>query len=135
MNWDTAHMYGDSEELLGKWFDLHPERRQDIFLATKFGLSAQLKTDSSPEYCREQCETSLKRLKSSYIDLFYIHRVDGITPIEKTVAAMAELKRYATNRRHRMSCRNLRCAYIGKARFDIWEFLHHLQRPSAVLVQ
>ena len=86
-------MYGDNEELLGKWFGLHPGRRQDIFLATKFGLSTQLKTNTTPEHCREQCETSLRRLGTEYIDLFYIHRVDGITPIEKTITTMAELKR------------------------------------------
>ncbi|KAK7744104.1 hypothetical protein SLS53_003625 [Cytospora paraplurivora] len=37
-NWDTANSYGDSEVLIGKWFKLHPERRADIFLATKFGI-------------------------------------------------------------------------------------------------
>lgn len=93
MSWDTAHMYGDSEELVGKWFALHPERRGDVFLATKFGLSPRLETDSSPGFCRAQCETSLRRLGCGYVDLFYIHRVDGVVPVEKTIAAMAELKR------------------------------------------
>ncbi|KAK0646842.1 NADP-dependent oxidoreductase domain-containing protein [Cercophora newfieldiana] len=99
-NWDSADMYADSEDLLGKWFALHPERRSDIFLATKFGLRVGLKEDgtygllidSSPEYCRQQCEASLKRLGTDYIDLYYVHRVDGKTPIEKTMAELVKLK-------------------------------------------
>jgi aryl-alcohol dehydrogenase-like predicted oxidoreductase len=99
-NWDSADMYGDSEDLLGKWFTLHPERRPDIFLATKFGLRVGRKddgtvgliVDSSPDYCRQQCEASLKRLGTEYIDLYYVHRVDGKTPIEKTMGELVKLK-------------------------------------------
>ncbi|KAL2195357.1 Aldo/keto reductase-like protein [Corynascus similis CBS 632.67] len=99
-NWDSADMYGDSEDLLGKWFALHPERRADIFLASKFGLSFGVRDDgsrgiiinSSPEYCRAQCEKSLRRLGVESIDLYYIHRVDGKTPIEKTMAELVKLK-------------------------------------------
>ncbi|KAK4237621.1 NADP-dependent oxidoreductase domain-containing protein [Achaetomium macrosporum] len=99
-NWDSADMYADSEDLLGKWFALHPERRADIFLATKFGLrpgvredgSRGLLIDSSPAYCRQQCVNSLKRLGVDSIDLYYIHRVDGKTPIEKTMQELVKLK-------------------------------------------
>lgn len=94
-NWDSADMYADSEDLVGKWFALHPERRPDIFLATKFGLrpgARGLAIDSSPEYCRQQCENSLRRLGTDYIDLYYIHRVDGKTPIERTMAELVKLK-------------------------------------------
>ncbi|KAK3997767.1 NADP-dependent oxidoreductase domain-containing protein, partial [Cladorrhinum sp. PSN332] len=98
--WDTADIYGDSEDLIGKWFALHPERRADIFLATKFGIRAdpsdngQWRTfyDSSPEYARESIERSLKRLGVDYVDLYYVHRVDGKTPIEKTMQVFKELK-------------------------------------------
>lgn len=93
-------MYGDSEDLVGKWFARHPERRADIFLATKFGLrmgtredgSMGLLMDSSPAYCRQQCERSLQRLGVDSIDLLYIHRVDGKTPIEKTMEELVKLK-------------------------------------------
>ncbi|KAK4182219.1 NADP-dependent oxidoreductase domain-containing protein [Podospora australis] len=100
-NWDTADAYGDSEELIGKWFRLHPERRQDIFLATKFAMTTVLNpvtgnvdwgVDSSPEYCRQAIEKSLKRLGVGYVDLYYVHRTDGKTPIEKTVAVLKQLK-------------------------------------------
>jgi aryl-alcohol dehydrogenase-like predicted oxidoreductase len=52
-----------------------------------------LYADSSPEYCRAACESSLKRMGVGCIDLFYIHRLDGKTPIEKTIEAMVELKK------------------------------------------
>ncbi|KAI3584697.1 NADP-dependent oxidoreductase domain-containing protein [Fusarium oxysporum f. sp. albedinis] len=93
-NWDTADVYGDSEDVVGKWFKLHPERRQDIFLATKFGLRVGEKgivTDSSPEHVRKSIESSLKRLGVKHIDLYYMHRANEDVPIEKTVEAMKQL--------------------------------------------
>jgi aryl-alcohol dehydrogenase-like predicted oxidoreductase len=95
--WDSADVYLDSEDLIGKWF-AYSGKRDQIFLATKFGnksLPGQKVRviDSSPEYCKEACEKSLKRLGIECIDLYYCHRVDKKTPIEKTVEAMAELKK------------------------------------------
>ncbi|KAF0323515.1 Aldo-keto reductase yakc [Colletotrichum sp. SAR11_59] len=98
-NWDTSDLYGDNEVLVGKWFKLHPERRADISLATKFGLRGtvqadgtyNIRPDSSPMYCREACEKSLKKLGVN-IDLYYVHRVDEVTPIEKTIEEMVKLK-------------------------------------------
>lgn len=95
-NWDSADMYADSEDLLGKWFAANPNKRNDIFLATKFANrlfeDGTSDIDSSPEYCREACAKSLKRLGVPTIDLYYCHRLDRKTPVEKTVQAMAELK-------------------------------------------
>jgi aryl-alcohol dehydrogenase-like predicted oxidoreductase len=89
-------MYADSEDLLGKWFAANPEKRKDIFLATKFGnkteADGQRSIDSSPEYCKEACYKSLKRLGLPSVDLYYIHRLDSKTPIEKTIRAMVELR-------------------------------------------
>ncbi|RFU28500.1 hypothetical protein B7463_g7843, partial [Scytalidium lignicola] len=96
--WDTADEYGDSEDLLGKWFAANPDKRKDIFLSTKFGVrrssdgSKGLSIDSTPEYCRQAIEKSLKRFGLPYVDLYYIHRLDKVTPIEKTMEAMVELK-------------------------------------------
>lgn len=93
-NWDTADAYADSEDLIGKWFKLHPERRNDIFLASKFGLKivdGNFETDSSPEYVRECIDRSLKRLGVEHIDLYYMHRANEDVPIEKTVEAMKQL--------------------------------------------
>ncbi|NUS61769.1 MAG: aldo/keto reductase, partial [Lysobacter sp.] len=72
------------------------ERRDEVVLATKFGNvrapdGAFLRIDGSPEYVREACDASLKRLGVDHIDLYYQHRVDRSVPIEDTVGAMAEL--------------------------------------------
>lgn len=94
--WDTADFYGngENEELLSKVLDKH---RNDVFLATKFGLrynEKQLlgsKVDGSPRWLKQAIELSLKRLGIEYIDLYYLHRVDPNIPIEETIGAMAEL--------------------------------------------
>jgi aryl-alcohol dehydrogenase-like predicted oxidoreductase len=95
--WDTANMYLDSEDLLGKWFARNPEKRKDVFLATKFAIDMTVPTDikinSSPEYARQQLTKSLSRLGLAYVDLYYVHRIDGKTPIEKTIEALVEMKK------------------------------------------
>ncbi|KAJ7469735.1 NADP-dependent oxidoreductase domain-containing protein [Mycena latifolia] len=89
--WDTADIYGDSEELIGKWFK-RTGRRADIFLCTKFGfILPGLSVDGSPKYVREAIQASLAKLGVDAIDLYYLHRADAKTPIEHTVGAMAEL--------------------------------------------
>lgn len=94
---DTADMYGSgrNEELVGKAI---AGRRDDAFLATKFGNvrgpnGEFLGVKGSPEYVRSSCDASLRRLKVDVIDLYYQHRVDPNTPIEDTVGAMAGLVR------------------------------------------
>ncbi|KAL4802041.1 NADP-dependent oxidoreductase domain-containing protein [Aspergillus unguis] len=95
--WDLADIYGDSEDVVGEWIkQATPAQRDEVFIATKFGLERQpngmhtFRTD--PEYVKTACEKSLKRMKVETIDLYYCHRVDGVTPIEKTIQAMVELK-------------------------------------------
>ncbi|MGH9689177.1 MAG: aldo/keto reductase, partial [Candidatus Acidiferrales bacterium] len=92
---DTADMYGGgaNEELLAQ---VLVKRRNEVVLATKFGNMRNadgrfLGVNGTPEYVQEACEASLKRLKISAIDLFYLHRVDTNVPIEETVGAMARL--------------------------------------------
>lgn len=96
-HWDSADMYMDSEDLLGRWFKANPDKRDGIFLTTKFANLVKedgtRAVDSSPEYVKKACEKSLKRLGLPYVDLYYCHRLDGITPVEKTVEAMVELKK------------------------------------------
>ncbi|KAJ7691660.1 NADP-dependent oxidoreductase domain-containing protein [Mycena metata] len=87
--WDTADMYGDSEDLIGKWFK-RTGKRGEIFLATKFGFRPDLSIDGSPAYVRMAVELSLKRFGVDSIYLLYLHRADPKVPIEYTVAAMAE---------------------------------------------
>jgi len=92
---DTADMYGPflNEELLGKAFE---GKRNSLILATKFGVvrsedPTKRGINGRPEYVKAACEASLKRLKTDYIDLYYLHRVDKNTPIEETVGAMSDL--------------------------------------------
>ncbi|KAK0654633.1 Aldo-keto reductase yakc (NADP(+)) [Lasiodiplodia hormozganensis] len=95
-NWDTADMYGDNEDLLGRWFAANPTARPNIFLATKFAnrlhSDGSRSIDSSPEYCKQALAQSLSRLGLPSVDLYYCHRLDGKTPVELTVRAMAELQ-------------------------------------------
>jgi len=90
--WDTSDAYVDSEVLIGDWFK-RSGKRNEIFVATKFGftLDANRPVNGSPEYVKQACESSLKRLGVSCIDLYYVHRADPTVPIEKTVGAIAEL--------------------------------------------
>jgi aryl-alcohol dehydrogenase-like predicted oxidoreductase len=95
---DTADMYGPhaNEQLLGRALRGHRER---IVIATKFGIQRDpARPDhrgisGKPDYVREACEASLRRLAVDVIDLYYQHRVDPETPIEDTIGAMAELVR------------------------------------------
>ena len=94
---DTADMYGPhtNEILVGKAIR---DRRASVVLATKFGnvrdaAGAHVGVNGSPEYVRQSCDASLKRLGVDVIDLYYQHRVDLNVPIEETIGAMAELVR------------------------------------------
>ena len=116
--WDTADVYADSEELLGRWYVIcsycvciidgtknvtvrfaASGKRDQIFLATKFGFvfKPDRLVDGSREHVRESVENSLKQMGTDHVDLLYLHRPDVTTPIETTVRAMAELVRYASN--------------------------------------
>ncbi|KIM54237.1 hypothetical protein SCLCIDRAFT_1154802 [Scleroderma citrinum Foug A] len=89
--WDTANIYADSEELIGKWFK-RTGKRDKVFLATKFGAdrSKPKHVDATPENARACLKRSLERLGVETIDLYYLHRPDPAVPIEETVGAMAE---------------------------------------------
>jgi aryl-alcohol dehydrogenase-like predicted oxidoreductase len=93
---DTADVYGPykNEELVGRAIK---GKRDKIVLATKFGIVRDPANpmvrgvNGKPEYVRQSCEGSLKRLGVETIDLYYQHRVDPNTPIEETVGAMSQL--------------------------------------------
>jgi aryl-alcohol dehydrogenase-like predicted oxidoreductase len=95
---DTSDIYGPftNEELVGRAI---AGRRDEVFLATKFGIvrdpnDKQVRAISGkPDYVKQACDASLKRLGVDVIDLYYQHRVDPATPIEETVGAMADLVR------------------------------------------
>jgi aryl-alcohol dehydrogenase-like predicted oxidoreductase len=94
---DTADMYGvgRNEMLIA---ELLKTRRDEVVIATKFGNMRAPDgsfegVNGSPDYVRQSCDASLKRLGVDHIDLYYQHRVDRGVPIEETVGAMAELVR------------------------------------------
>ena len=93
---DTADIYGfgANEELIGRTI---ADRRDEVFLATKFGITGDPLTDAvrgvngSPGYVRSAIDASLRRLGVDHVDLYYQHRMDPGVPVEETVGAMAEL--------------------------------------------
>ena len=95
---DTSDLYGAgaNEELLGRALK---GRRNEAVVATKFGIIRGGGVNGRPEYVKQACEASLKRLGVDYIDLYFLHRVDPETPIQDTVGAMAQLVREGKARR------------------------------------
>ncbi len=94
-HFDTADMYGvgHNEELLSKAFS---DRWDKVTVATKFGVrrganGEWLGISGRPEYVKEACEKSLKRLGLETIDLYYQHRPDPNVPVEESVGAMKKL--------------------------------------------
>jgi aryl-alcohol dehydrogenase-like predicted oxidoreductase len=103
--WDTADVYGKghNELLVAKALKKH---HLNIILATKVGnvydrsltshqdqvqANAPWIVDGTPEYIHKAIDLSLKRLQVDYINLYYLHRVDPLTPIEESIGAMADL--------------------------------------------
>jgi aryl-alcohol dehydrogenase-like predicted oxidoreductase len=94
---DTADMYGPetNERLVGEAI---ARRRDEVVLATKFGIEYRAQVAGSPrgingrpDYVRAACDASLRRLGVDHVDLYYQHRVDPDVPIEDTVGAMSRL--------------------------------------------
>jgi aryl-alcohol dehydrogenase-like predicted oxidoreductase len=95
---DSAELYGDghNEELLGQALK---GRRDKAFLATKYhnGVKNRRNPEGTAEkgtaYVKKACEMSLARLGMDYIDLYYLHRIDPVNPIEEVVGAMDALRK------------------------------------------
>jgi aryl-alcohol dehydrogenase-like predicted oxidoreductase len=109
---DTADIYGASEDFLG---EVLGSERDNIVLATKFGAPMQgaLGPDwdarGSRRYIRRAVESSLRRLRTDWIDLYQMHMPDPKTPIEETLAALNELVAEGKVR------------YIGSSNFASWQ--------------
>lgn len=93
---DTADLYGPfkNEQLIAKAIE---GNRDEYIIATKFGWEIDdneqitWKINGSKEYVKKSVERSLKNLKTDYIDLYYMHRLDKNIPVEETVGAMSDL--------------------------------------------
>ena len=115
---DTADSYGTSEERLGALLE---GRRDDVVLATKFGSDVRRRGLSNGEdwgargsrrYIRRAVESSLRRLRTDWIDLYQLHRPDPATPIEETLSALDDLVREGKVR------------YLGSSNFTGWQVAH-----------
>jgi aryl-alcohol dehydrogenase-like predicted oxidoreductase len=98
-HFDTATLYGfgANEELVGRTLAPHRDR---FILASKCGIhgvksaaGTRRVIDGSPATLKQNCEDSLRRLKTDVIDLYYLHRWDKQVPIEDSVGALADLVR------------------------------------------
>jgi aryl-alcohol dehydrogenase-like predicted oxidoreductase len=112
---DTADVYGGqggSETILGQLLE---GRRDEVVLATKFGMSmggqSERELRGSRRYIRRAVAASLQRLRTDYIDLYQYHRPDGMTPVAETLEALSELVAEGKVR------------YIGCSNFAAWELV------------
>jgi aryl-alcohol dehydrogenase-like predicted oxidoreductase len=112
---DTADSYGASEARLGA---LLQGRRDDVVLATKFGSDVRRRGNNNGEdwgargsrrYVRRAVESSLRRLRTDWIDLYQMHRPDPGTPIEETLSVLDDLVREGKVR------------YVGSSNFAGWQ--------------
>lgn len=116
---DTANVYsrGQSEKIVGKAIK-RSKQRDKIILATK--VHGRMDDDdpnaagNSRRHIIQQCEASLQRLKTDYIDLYQIHRPSSDTPIDETLRALDDLIRSGKVR------------YIGTSTFPSWRVMESL---------
>lgn len=113
---DTANVYslGLSEEIIGEALG---DKRERILIATK----ARMRIGQGPNdggasrlHIIEQCERSLKRLRTDRIDLYFLHEWDGQTPLEETLEALDSLVRSGKVR------------YIGCSNYSGWHLMKAL---------
>src|SRR5579859_1571155 len=114
---DTANVYsqGASEEILGA--AIAGRRREDLLLSTKATFPMGDRPGdygSSRQALLRNCEDSLRRLGTSYIDVYYMHGFDALTPIEETLGALEDLVRGGKVR------------YIGCSNFSGWHLMKSL---------
>jgi aryl-alcohol dehydrogenase-like predicted oxidoreductase len=112
---DTADIYGGSggsERMLGEILE---GRREQVVIATKFGkdMGDGAPSRGAPEYVRRALEASLDRLRTDYVDLYYLHEPDPTTPIEETLRALDELVR--AGRVRAIGCSNFSASELADA--------------------
>lgn len=111
---DTADIYsvGRSEEILGECLEELKADREQIVIATKvrMDMGGQNKGGLSRKHIMHSIDNSLKRLRTSYVDLYQIHRFDPETPIEETMEALHDCVKSGKVR------------YIGASSMYAWQF-------------
>jgi aryl-alcohol dehydrogenase-like predicted oxidoreductase len=122
---DTANIYsgGQSEEILGEAIS---GRRDDLLLATKVRMSlggSPNDTGLSRHHIIRECEQSLRRLGTDYIDLYQVHEWDGLTPLEETLEALDTLVRSGKVR------------YVGSSNYSGWQLMKALGISERLRIQ
>jgi len=110
---DTADIYGGtlSEEYLGRTLR---GRRDRVVLATKFGMKVdEARRGARPEYVKQACDDSLRRLATDHIDLYQLHTPDETVPIADTLGALDDLVRAGKVRE--IGCSNFSVAQLEEA--------------------
>jgi len=117
---DTADVYGSSEDLMGQWLtkrsEGNPKFRDSLIIATKVKNPTGYGPNDaglSRKHIFAAIESSLKRLQTSYIDLYQVHRWDPETPIEETMSALNDLVRSGKVRY--IGCSNFTARQIQKS--------------------
>ena len=104
----SEYIDGTSERLIGKWVR-EKGNRQDLVIATKVGFPYPgIEMGTSAKQIRQECERSLKRLQTDYIDLMYLHTDDRSVPLEESLGTLTELVKQGKVRQ------------IGVSNFTTW---------------
>ncbi|MBO9204463.1 MULTISPECIES: aldo/keto reductase [Niastella] len=120
---DTANIYsaGLSEEIIGEI--LHGKRPGNVLLASKarmpLGTGAPNDEGFSRYHIIQECEKSLKRLRTDVIDIYYMHQWDGLTPLDEMLEALDTLVKQGKVR------------YIGSSNFSGWHTMKALSTSAA----
>ena len=113
--WVDGHEGGESETILGEWMK-ERGNRDKMIIATKVGADmGQGHTDLSPGHIKKQIDESLKRLQTDYVDVYFSHKDDENTPVEKT------LETY----KHLIDVGKVRC--IGASNFPLARLMESIQ--------
>ena len=115
---DTSNSYnaGHSEEIVGQWMDAR-NNREHIVLATKVRYPVGNDPETiglTPKVLIRELENSLRRLKTEYVDIYYLHQPDDDTPIEVTWRALES----------QVNAGKIR--YIGLSNFAAWQIVDAL---------
>ena len=120
---DTANYYsfGVSEEILGNVL-IPAKRREELVIASKVGMFMNDLPNGrglSRKHIMESVDATLKRLKTDYVDLYYVHRLDHVTPMEETLEALSDVVRAG------------KVLYLGCSSVWTWQFVKMREMQAA----
>jgi aryl-alcohol dehydrogenase-like predicted oxidoreductase len=122
---DTANVYGSrggTEEIIGHWFAGGNGRRERTVLATKAYMTMgewPNQSGLSALAIRRECDASLRRLRTDYVDIFQMHHIDRATPWDEIWEAMETLRTQG------------KAVYFGSSNFAAWHIAQAQERATA----